>query len=149
MASTYERRNERVIKKAFSRWTDGLDGEIERSLVQTMKDGMLYALGAHDDTHRMHTILGDTYGWMVVHNGIEVERGLNEHHVHSNNDAENAHLALDSCLHECPKSGFVGIVLASMEPVSYYAFAAEAEYLRAARKESKKEFLNLMTKHTI
>ena len=67
------RSNENVIEAAFARLAASEERTVREGLVRVMRDAVRYALDIHDAKHQRHLTSGDTYGWLVVHNGASVQ----------------------------------------------------------------------------
>ena len=110
----YQQKNNRTIDRAFSRMLTETDTAIESKMVELLKSAVLYALDAHDETHDMHINMGDSYGWLLLHDGKPVK-----YEVTTGGDLEmearsNAYTELMAVSREVSQIGWVGIILAGM-----------------------------------
>ena len=119
----YERRNRTVIKRAFNRLVGNKDLVMQKGLSQLLDDAMLYALGEHDNRHWLHKSTGDSYGWLVLHDGQHVAHKVNE----GRHGQGNAYASLMAVAGQVSPSGWVGILLASMEGETPMYFAVDYE----------------------
>ena len=108
--SGYYRRNESVIKKAFKRLNNDEVSIIRDGMTSLMDNAMLNALGIHDGTHWFHRSTGDSYGWVVLHDGESVAHKVNEGR-HGDGRAYEQLIAASRLV---SRTGWVGILLASM-----------------------------------
>ena len=67
--------NDQVILNAFARLKATQDEVIRAGMYGLLEDAVQIALAAHDEKHQSHIELGDTYGWMLVHNHRIEEMG--------------------------------------------------------------------------
>lgn len=148
----FQKQNSNTIHNAFRGMFSRLNTNIEAVMKPVLHAAVLDALAAHEShdwgtyrngkpKHPMHTILGDTYGWLLVHNGVEVDREI---FYNQRNDAGRADLAISNILHELPKDGWIGVVVASMEPARYYSVKLERDFLTMSAEEAKKRFVSLI-----
>lgn len=110
----YQKQNERTIDRAFRRMVDNKDMVIEKKMIELLQNAVYFALRSHDETHDMHINMGDSYGWVLLHDGKAVR-----HEITAGGDAEvearsNAYTELMSVSREVPQVGWVGIILAGM-----------------------------------
>ena len=66
--SAFRKTNDEVIKKAFVRLMASKDESIKAAMYGMLEDAVIVALEMHDERHPDHVVIGDTYGWMLVHN---------------------------------------------------------------------------------
>ena len=66
--SAFRKANDEVIKKAFVRLMASKDESIKAAMYGMLEDAVIVALEMHDERHPGHVEIGDTYGWMLVHN---------------------------------------------------------------------------------
>lgn len=121
--------NDRTILQAFARLSQNKDEIIRAGMYGILEDAVQTALEAHNDMHQMHIEIGDTYGWMLVHNGR-----IEEIVVEANSDNRgNASRQLREQLGKLPKKGWVGVVMAGMQPASYFSIRYELGTLEYAK----------------
>lgn len=143
--------NNKAIDRMFRGVSQKSRIATEISMKETLKNAVLDALAAHEShewgvtstgkvRQPLHLILGDTYGWMLVHNGVEIAREVIYNH---RDDAGRADLALNTILSGVSSSGWVGVVMASMEPLKYYSVNLERQFLNMSADQAVKRFSKL------
>ena len=121
--------NEKTIQNAFARLVKNKDEIIRAGMYGLLEDAVQTALAAHNEVHQAHIQIGDTYGWMLVHNGK-----IEEIVVEANSDNQgNASEMLRKQLSKLPKNGWVGVVMAGMQPASYFSITYELGTLEYAK----------------
>lgn len=141
--ANYRRQNDKTIRRAFAGITAGLSGRIENAMVELLKSAVIYALQNHDDDHQMHILMGDTYGWILLHDGVEVRREVTAHH---SSEAFSANLLLSNAIPELPKTGWIGVVMAGMQPAKWFAVQYEQDILIDTAKVTRNRALSLFKK---
>lgn len=139
--SAFRKANDEVIKKAFVRLAASKDESIKAAMYGMLEDAVQVALElhVHDKRHPNHLVLGDTYGWMLVH-----DHKIQEIMVVSL--PENRGFAteqLQEHLKTLPATGWVGVVMAGMEtmdPFDYFSYRFEAKVLTQTIKITKDNF---------
>ena len=86
--------NSQVIKSAFSRLHTNAQNELYIGLQRLLDYGVKACLMAHDAKHQRHLESGDSYGWVILYNGVELKREL---FVKGQPAIGNANAAIDSC----------------------------------------------------
>lgn len=127
--------NARKIASAFERFRSASELTMLTGMKAVLDAGVDYCLLEHDDSHPRHKE-GDGYGWILLHNGVEVERKL------YGTDAElrgNANDSLNYVLSKSPGQGWVGIVLASVKPATYFRIVDEFAMMRGAIRTLKSD----------
>ncbi len=119
------KKNSEKIDGAFSRFRAAKDEVIRRGMYKLLEEAVQYALMMHDERHQKHVEMGDTYGWMLVHNGAIEEVAV----VAAPGEQGDAADGLKSKASELPKNGWAGIVMAGMRPSSYFAVSYEEDIL--------------------
>lgn len=130
--------NNNKINKAFARSLANIDKAIQNGMEKLLDWGMNECLNKHDSRHRHHIDWGDTYGWMLYHNGSEVKRYVR---AKAENNA-NANSALDSIASSLQGNGWRGVILAGMQPRRYFVIREEIKFMRHAILEMKAEDFN-------
>ena len=131
-------KNSQTISRAFARLQETKDEVIRAGMYGLLEDAVQVALDAHDEKHQSHIELGDTYGWMLVHN-----RQIEELVVVSNsNNRGNATRKLKARLKDLPSKGWAGIVLAGLQPAKYFVVVYELGMLGFSMKVTKDNFFN-------
>lgn len=133
--------NASVIRNAFARIQRKAKEGSENCLRDMMDEAMRYALDIHDDRHQRHLEIGDAYGWIITHNGrtvdYEVTAGIKASRVSAlrmlRNEAKKT------------KTGWCGILLATLKPVTFYSFAYEEFVMSSTTSFSKRRFKELFT----
>lgn len=108
---------------------NGKDEIIENGMERLLEDSVIYALNIHDNKHRNHLELGDNYGWMIVHNGV-IEKIVVK--AGSGGGNATARSQLKEIASKLPKKNWVGVVMAGMNPSSFYAVNYEKGILQGA-----------------
>lgn len=134
--ASYVSRNNAVIGKAFSRLSKSKDSVIEKGMKDLLESAMLYAIGAHDQNHWFHKSTADTYGWMLLHDGVGVAHKVNE----GRHGEGQAYASLMAVSREVPQKGWVGVLLAYMGKPMYFVVEYEEEILWATRNVTKENF---------
>lgn len=70
----YREDNAKKIADAFARMTANADRAFQNGLERLLDFGVEMCLEEHDDKHQRHLETGDTYSWVLFHNGVEVKR---------------------------------------------------------------------------
>lgn len=133
------RGNEQAIRRAFKKALGNCNKVIDKGLIDLLEFGVQQCLKNHDIRHQMHLKTGDSYGWMLLHNGAEVRRKL----FAEGAEAEgNANSSLDSVKARLPQVGWAGVVLAGVNPPKYFNVLYEFLPMRQAVKDLKAEDFN-------
>ena len=122
-------KNKQTIENAFARLVKVQDEVIEAGMYDVLENAVHVALAAHNEGHQKHIEIGDTYGWMLVHNHKIVEIAV----VATDDNRGDATKQLRAKLRELPKTGWIGVVMAGMKPASYFSVAYELGTLEHAR----------------
>lgn len=140
----YKEDNARKIEDAFARFRANAEAEFRNGLEAVLDAGVKLCLDHHHDIdaehpkpHLRHVEQGG-YGWILIHDGVEVNRKVYGENAKLVSKA-NAHL---SNVVERAKTGWVGVVLASLEPVKYFNVLYEFIPMRAAIRDLKTEDFN-------
>ena len=137
---SYVNRNKRTINKAFRVMQKGVDATCREGMTDLLEKGVRYCLDAHDSQHQHHLETGDSYGWSLVRNGAELKRKI---YAEGGDAIGNASSALDEVVrHGSLPSGYVGIVLAGMHPVHYFAVRFEFYAMRKGMGQLSSEAFN-------
>jgi hypothetical protein len=128
--------NERVIKNAFARLKATKDEVIRAGMYGLLEDAVQHALDAHDSKHQSHIELGDTYGWMLVHNRKIEEIAV----VATDNNVGRATKQLKATLKDLPSNGWAGVVMAGLEPAEYFSVIYEMGMLDYALQITAQNF---------
>ena len=141
----YGERNRAAIKAAFERVAATNDTIIREGMEATLRNGVRYCLEAHSADSN-HLEMGDSYGWMLLHDGQEVSREVTSG---SSEAAGNATVALNLRKADMPNKGWAGVVLAGMKPAQYFYLKYEFKVMRAGIRTLKADDFNQIFKSTI
>lgn len=128
--------NQQVIKNAFERLKLSKDEVIRAGMYGLLEDAVQIALEAHDEKHQSHIELGDTYGWMLVHNHKIEEIAV----VSTSDNKGKATKQLRAKLKDLPAKGWIGVVMAGLEPASYFSVIYEMGMIDIAVKMTRQDF---------
>lgn len=132
----YEKQNEKVIKAAFARFAKSKDMSIRMGMYRLLERAVKAALEFHDEDHQSHIELGDTYGWMLVVNG-RIDK------IEVNAEAEKVGKAsqmLRTYEGKVPNEGYVGVVMAGMQPANFFTINYEKRILESTIQITKYNF---------
>lgn len=107
---TLEQKNEQTITNRFDSVMLLKNLGIRSMMKKTLNKAMAYALSEHEANHVNHLIYGNTYGWMIVHDGVVEELVVNSGKK-GNGKADGQLLHVASLV---PDKGWYGVLLASM-----------------------------------
>ena len=104
--------NSAKIKKAFNLLSMKKDYSAQMAAEKALKAAVIYAMDIHeeDETHHMHLEHDKHYGWILLHNGEIVSKGL----YHAEMPGGYAERILDMLADDLPIQGWEGIVVAGM-----------------------------------
>ena len=122
-------KNKETIKNAFALLVKRKNEIVEAGMYDVLENAVHVALAAHNEGHQKHIEIGDTYGWMLVHDHKIVEISV----VATDDNRGNATKQLRAKLRELPKKGWIGVVMAGMQPASYFSISYELGTLEHAR----------------
>lgn len=120
--------NDNKIIKAFAKAKAAVKASIKDTMIELLDLGVEYCLNAHDATHQMHLEIGDSYAWMLLYNGKKVDSKI---YAQGAEPQGNATKALATVKRNVPQAGWVGIILAGLEPVTYFNLRYEFIPMRA------------------
>jgi hypothetical protein len=132
----YERQNEKVIKAAFARLVKSKDMSIRMGMYRLLERAVKATLEFHDEDHQSHIEMGDTYGWMLVVNG-RIDK------IEVNAEAEKVGQAsqmLRTYEGKVPNVGYVGVVMAGMQPANFFTINYEKRILESTIQITKYNF---------
>ena len=136
----YKEDNARKIEDAFARFRANAEAEFRNGLEAVLDAGVELCLKHHldvDPQHpnpHLHHIEEGGYGWILLHDGVEVNRKLwgdNAVFVNEANDQ------LNTVKGKASPTGWVGIVLASLREERYFDVMYEFIPMRAAVRDLK------------
>lgn len=134
--------NQQTIKNAFARLKSTKDEVIRAAMYGLLEDAVQIALDAHDEKHQSHIELGDTYGWMLVHNHRIEEIAV----VATADNRGQATKQLRAKLKDLPSKGWVGVVMAGLEPANYFSVRYEMGMLDFAIQMTEQNFFQYFKK---
>jgi len=132
----YLEENANKITSAFERFRSSAELTMLTGMKAVLDAGVEYCLQEHDSVHRRHADHGDGYGWVLLHNGTEIERKLwgSDSLLRGNADD-----ALNYVKSRASSDGYVGIILATVKPVTYFNALYEFIPMRAAIRDLKSD----------
>ena len=128
--------NKQTIKNAFARLMAAKDEVIEAGMYELLENAVQIALKAHNEQHSNHIEIGDTYGWMLVHNHRIKEIAV----VSTANNKGRATKQLKAKLKELPQKGWVGVVMAGLQPAKYFSLEYEEKMLTYSKRITQINF---------
>lgn len=130
--------NQKKIDALFKKSLDGINHSCVDAMVDLLEKGVKYCLGAHDQKHHRHLEMGDSYGWVLLKDGRELKRKLYAEGAEAQGNASTA-LNEVSKSNAVRTSGYTGIVLAGMHPITYFNVRFEFYAMRQGMKELSAE----------
>lgn len=124
--------NSRIIEEAFEKALFQANTRIRVGMEELLQMGVQFCLANHDMLHSRHKFTKEGYGWILVHDGVEVSRWV----MNGTGKAGNANEALSRVASRSAK-GWVGYVLAGLEPATYYNVLYEFIPMREAIRDMK------------
>lgn len=111
--------NQKKIDALFKKSLDGVNHSCIDAMTDLLEKGVKYCLGSHDMKHHRHLEMGDSYGWVLLKDGNELKRKLYAEGAEAQGNASTA-LNEVSKSNAVKTSGYTGIVLAGMHPITYF-----------------------------
>lgn len=142
MGSKYQRQNSRTITRAFRRLATSKDVVIEKGMRELLQKAVIYALQSHDSDHVLHTLMGDSYGWLLMHDGKHVAHEVTTGRMDKEGYAEVTLMAVSK---EVKQEGWVGVVMAGMRSDSVTLF--EVDYEESILRETADHVLQSFGKY--
>lgn len=134
-------KNEQTIRRAFSDFAIDKHKRVLEGLEGLMRDAVMFIYEQHRvDGHENHLETGDTFGWAVYYNGQLLKKKVNtgmEISDFSVSDELEARLA--------NSKGYVGIVMAGMDPKTIFWYKHEEKYFEVAKDMIMAEFDRFFT----
>ena len=118
----YYEQNKKTIDDAFAQALLGMDARIKSGMEELLTMGVTFCLANHDTLHTRHKSTKEGYGWILLHDGMGV--------------TSNANAALSRVASKAT-SGWVGYVLAGLEPANYFNVMYEFIPMREAIRDMK------------
>lgn len=139
----YYEQNKKTIDDAFAKALAGMDMSIQLGMEKLLDAGMEYCIQEHYENppyeelrapwHPVHAEDGG-YGWILLHNGMEVNRKLNGNNPVFMNEANEQ---LNQVRSKAAPTGWVGIILASLREEKYFSVMYEFIPMREAIRDIK------------
>lgn len=117
--------NNSVIEAAFARLAATEERSVREGLRRTLEEAVQYALDIHDERHQRHLASGDTYGWLIVHDGAAVQMEVTSS-GEAIGDVTARLLRMEGRVR---RTGWVGVVMAGMNPPSFFALDYEMDVM--------------------
>jgi hypothetical protein len=134
-------KNEQTIRRAFSDFAIDKHKRVLEGLEGLMRDAVMFIYEQHRvDGHENHLEYGDTFGWAIYYNGQLLKKKVNtgmEISDFSVSDELEARLA--------NSKGYVGIVMAGMDPKTIFWYSHEEKYFEVAKDMIMAEFDRFFT----
>jgi hypothetical protein len=134
-------KNEQTIRRAFSDFALYKHMRVLEGLEGLMRDAVMFIYEQHRvDGHENHLEYGDTFGWAIYYNGQLLKKKVNtgmEISDFSVSDELEARLA--------NSKGYVGIVMAGMDPKTIFWYSHEEKYFEVAKDMIMAEFDRFFT----
>ena len=124
----YEQRNAATIERSFDMFSKRKEKYVEDGLRKLLQSAIEFALESHDSGHQLHLQYGDTYGWMIVHNGEVVDIAVTEGEKMRHGDTARQ---LEAMADSFSGRGWVGVVMAGMNHPNYYAVDYENDIMNS------------------
>lgn len=135
--------NAAVITKAFSGFRAAKDAACRETLRKLMSDSMALALDLHEGVGTsdipIHLVVGDDYGWAVLHGGSVVD--MDVYTTDDNVGTVRRKLSEAAKSENVDPSVWTGIVMAGME-VMHYNFGHERDILSATAKDAAQRVIS-------
>lgn len=134
-------KNEQTIRRAFSDFALYKHKRVLEGLEGLMRDAVMFIYEQHRvDGHENHLEYGDTFGWAIYYNGQLLKKKVNTGTQISDfsvSDELEARLA--------NSKGYVGIVMAGMDPKTIFWYSHEEKYFEVAKDMIMAEFDRFFT----
>lgn len=137
----YKRENKQAIKNNLLILRNMRDEVIRNGMYALLEDAVQIALDMHDANHQAHIEIGDTYGWALIHNGNIEEISV----VSTPQNEGRATEQLRKKARWINKRGWVGIVMAGLEPANYFSVTYESNLLYYTFLDIKQDFFKYFT----
>lgn len=122
--------NSKIIEEAFAKALAQTDARIRAGMEELLALGVTYCLNNHDTLHSHHKFQKEGYGWILLHDGVEVSRWVSQ----GMGKPGNANEALSRVASHATQ-GWVGYVLAGLEPATYFNVMYEFIPMREAIRD--------------
>lgn len=131
---SYVQSNAKKIDAMFKRAVKGVNQTCTAGMEELLEAGVQYCLDAHDAKHHRHLEMGDSYGWMLLKDGKEVKRKIYAEGAAAQGNASSALSEVRRGIY-ADTSGYIGIVLAGMKPITYFNVRFEFYAMRRGMNE--------------
>ena len=122
-------KNEKIIENAFKRLASNEHFAIVDGMKALLDASVAFALQRHkEEGLPAHQEAGDSYGWALGYQGQCVDIKVNTGYNYSEQSVRDI-LQSEVVRHSTSKSRYVGIVMAGMDPPSFYKVEHEEEIL--------------------
>lgn len=139
----YLEQNKKTIDDAFAKALAGMNMTIQIGMESLLDKGMAFCIQEHYENppyeelrapwQPVHDEEGG-YGWILLHNGMEVKRKLNGDNPVFMNEANEQ---LNQVKSKAAPLGWVGIILASLREEKYFSVMYEFIPMREAIRDIK------------
>lgn len=134
-------KNEQTIKRAFSDFALNKHYRVLEGLEGILRDAVMFIYEQHRvDGHTNHIETGDTFGWAIYYNGQLLKKKVNTGMQVSEFSVSEE---LESRL--ANSKGYVGIVMAGMDPTTIFWYKHEEEYFEIAKDMIMAEYDRFFT----
>lgn len=135
------KKNSQTIGNAFARLRRNEENTIRNGMYGLLEDAVQIALDLHDPKHQAHIEIGDTYGWVLIHNGNIEDLMV----VSTPQNEGRATEQLQNIVSKVRKSGWVGVVMAGLEPANYFSVTYELNLLHYTFQDIQRNFFQYFT----
>lgn len=133
----YSKRNESTIKKAFTGFIHNKHQLLVSGMRNMLQDAVMFIYEEHMlEGHENHLEYGDTYGWALYYNGKMIDKKINTGPEISDFSVSDE---LSSRISAYP--GYVGVIMAGMDPKAFFIERYEEEYLHNAAAMLAAEYI--------
>lgn len=132
------KKNSQTIGNAFARLRRNEEEAIRTGMYSLLEDAVQIALELHDEYHQSHIEIGDTYGWVLIHNGKIEDLMV----VSTPQNEGRATEQLQDIVSKVRQTGWVGVVMAGLEPANYFSVTYEANLLYYTTLDIKQNFFD-------
>ena len=123
-------KNKQVINDAFVKFNLYKHRRMIEGLRGLLDDAVRYIFELHEiDGHTAHLETGDTYGWAIGWNGMLIDKKITTGENPS--DSFSVSEQLDALIPGT--KGYVGIIMAGMDPSHWFWFKHEEKYQEEAK----------------
>lgn len=128
--------NNKTIKSAIANFKKSVSEGFQKGMENLLDYAVQYALDSHDEGHQQHLQQGDSYGWALYHNKKLVSYKIFSQVAKRNNalysELKNVEIPSPKC--------WCGVVMAGMDPISYFSADYELNILALTKEEIQANF---------